>query len=52
VGLNIQKEFISEQLGELNRVTKNEVKALNSIEEVDKLLKPLLLQFGKEKQKK
>lgn len=51
-GLNIQKEFISEKLGELNRVTKNEVKALNKIEELDKLLKPLALQFGEEKAEK
>jgi RsiW-degrading membrane proteinase PrsW (M82 family) len=51
-GLNIQKTFISEQLGELNRVTKNEVRALNSIEEIEKLLKPLALQFGKDKAEK
>lgn len=51
-GLRIQKEFISEKLGELNRVTKNEVKALNRIEELNKLLEPLTLQFGKEKAEK
>lgn len=48
-GLNIQKEFISKQLGELNRVTKNEVRALNQIEELDKLLKPFADEFGREK---
>jgi RsiW-degrading membrane proteinase PrsW (M82 family) len=51
-GLNIQKEFISKQLGELNRVTKNEVQALNRIEELDKLLKPFADEFGKEKAEK
>jgi RsiW-degrading membrane proteinase PrsW (M82 family) len=51
-GLNIQKEFMSEKLGELNRVTKNEVKALNRIEEVDKLLEPFRLRFGVEKTEK
>jgi RsiW-degrading membrane proteinase PrsW (M82 family) len=51
-GLGIQKEFMSEKLGELNRVTKNEVKALNRIEELNKLLAPLTLQFGREKAEK
>jgi RsiW-degrading membrane proteinase PrsW (M82 family) len=48
-GLNIQKEFISKQLDELSRVTKNEVRALNRIEELDKLLKPFVNEFGREK---
>ncbi|MDP1545956.1 MAG: PrsW family glutamic-type intramembrane protease [Anaerolineales bacterium] len=51
-GLYIQKEFISEKLGDLNRVTQNEVRALNRIEEVEKLLKPLAVQFGREKAEK
>lgn len=48
-GLNIQKEWLAEKLGDLNRVTKNEVKALSKIEELDELLKPFVLQFGGEK---
>jgi RsiW-degrading membrane proteinase PrsW (M82 family) len=51
-GLNIQKGFISEKLNELNRVTKNEVQALNRIDELNKLMKPLVLQFGQEKAEK
>ncbi|HRQ23404.1 MAG TPA: PrsW family glutamic-type intramembrane protease [Anaerolineales bacterium] len=48
-GLKSQKAFISEKLGDLNRVTQNEVRALNRIEELDELLRPFTLQFGKEK---
>jgi RsiW-degrading membrane proteinase PrsW (M82 family) len=48
-GLSIQKEWFGEKLNELNRVTKNEVRALNRIEELNKLLGPLALQFGEAK---
>ncbi len=48
-GLNIQKTWFLESLGDLNRVTKNEVKALNTIEKIDGLLKPFEIQFGPEK---
>lgn len=51
-GLSKQKEMIAEKLNELNRVTPNEVRALNRIEELDKLLKPLALQFGEAKAEK
>ncbi len=51
-GLTIQKEWFAEKLNELNRVTPNEVRALNRIEELDKLLKPLALQFGEAKAEK
>jgi RsiW-degrading membrane proteinase PrsW (M82 family) len=48
-GLNIQKTWFAENLNDLNRVTKNEVKALNTIEKFDELLKPFENQFGKDK---
>lgn len=48
-GLSIQKKWLAEKLGDLNRVTKHEVKVLNKIEELDELLKPLALQFGNQK---
>lgn len=51
-GLTIQKEWFGEKLNDLNRVTQNEVRALNRIEELNKLLKPLALQFGEAKAEK
>lgn len=48
-GLHVQKGWMAEKLGDLNRVTKNEVQALNKMEQLDELLKPLALQFGDEK---
>jgi len=48
-GLNIQKTWLIENLNDINRVTKNEVKALSTIEQIDQLLKPFEAQFGAEK---
>jgi RsiW-degrading membrane proteinase PrsW (M82 family) len=48
-GMNVQKAWLSEKLGDLNRVTQNEVKALNRIEQLDELLKPIAVQFGNDK---
>ena len=49
-GMNVQKKWITEKLGDVNRVTKSEVKALGNIEEsMDELLKPVKLQFGETK---
>ena len=49
-GMDVQKEWIAEKLGDVNRVTQSEVKALGNIEEsMDELLKPVKLQFGETK---
>lgn len=48
-GLNVQKTWVVEKLDDISRVTKNEVKALSTIERLDELLKPIALQFGNEK---
>jgi len=49
-GMDVQKGWIAEKLGDSNRVTQSEVKALGSIEEsVDDLLRPIKLQFGEQK---
>ncbi len=48
-GLNIQKAMFVENLNDLNRTTKNEVKALSTIEKIDELLKPFEIQFGRKK---
>ncbi len=48
-GMNVQKTWVVEKLDDINRVTKNEVKALSTIEKLDELLKPIAIQFGNEK---
>jgi RsiW-degrading membrane proteinase PrsW (M82 family) len=48
-GLNLQKTMFVEGLNDLNRTTRNEVKALNTIEKFDDLLKPFEIQFGRKK---
>lgn len=48
-GLSIQKTWFAENLNDINRVTKNEVKALSTMEQIDQLLKPFETQFGAEK---
>lgn len=48
-GMNTQKVWLTEKLDDINRVTKNELKALNTIEKLDMLLEPIRVQFGSEK---
>ncbi len=48
-GMNTQKIWLAEKLDDINRVTKNELKALNTIEKLDLLLEPIGAQFGPEK---
>lgn len=45
-GLDVQKEWMAEKLGDANRVTRSEVRALGNIEALDDLLKPIKIQFG------
>jgi len=48
-GLNLQKIMFVQSLTDINRTTKNEVKALTSIEKIDELLRPFESQFGRKK---
>lgn len=48
-GLKKQKEWVSETLGEADRITKEETKVIRYIETVDKALAPIEQRFGKEK---
>lgn len=48
-GLNIQKDWVTETLGEADRVTQEETKVIRNIETVDKALKPIEQRFGYEK---
>jgi RsiW-degrading membrane proteinase PrsW (M82 family) len=48
-GMKKQKTWLVEKLDGGSRVTKNEVKALSTIEKFDDLLKPIADQFGHEK---
>lgn len=51
-GLSDQKKWIEETLGEADRVTGGEARVVNKLEDVQKILKPLVETFGKEKGEK
>lgn len=45
-GLNIQKEWVAQTLGEAERITQEEAKVIRYIETVDKVLQPIQQRFG------